>query len=337
VTARQRLTELLGGYRRTALVHLAAELGVADALADGPLSSAELAEVIGAQRTQLHQVLRALAGIGVLSQDEDDRFALTETGELLRADHPQSMRGSAIYFGALSYRAYLGLLNSVRSGQTAFDTVFGIDYYAYLDRDPRLAAYYHQMIALPRGTARLIGSLFDLTACHTIVDVGGGNGSLLAELLSVTPHAKGLVYELALSEPSAMEVLAQWDLGDRCQFVAGDFRVHVPSGGDVYLLSRVLANWPDADAIAILANCRAAMGPEARLLIFEMVMPAPVTDGTFTVEGDLNALAHFGGAVRTEREFEHLLGAAGFRLAEAKPVSPGVDWSLLVCEPEVVS
>ncbi len=337
MTARQRLTELLGGYRRTALVHLAAELGIADALADEPKSSSDLAGIVGAQGTQLHQVLRALAGIGVLSQDEDDRFALTEIGELLRADHPQSMRGSAIYFGALSYRAYLGLLDSVRSGRTAFDTVFGVDYYAYLDRDSRLATYYHQMIALPRGTARLIGSLFDLTPYHTIVDVGGGNGSLLAELLSVTPHAKGMVYELALSEPSALEVLAEWDLGDRCQFAAGDFRVHVPPGGDVYLLSRVLANWPDGDATAILANCRAAMGPDARLLIFEMVMPSPVTDGTFTVEGDLNALAHFGGAVRTRDEFERILGAAGFRLAQVKPVSPGVDWSLLVCEPEVVT
>lgn len=337
MTARQRLTELLGGYRRTALVHLAAELEIAEALAGGPRSSAELADALGAQRNQLHQVLRALAGIGVLSQEDDDRFALTELGELLRADHPQSMHGAAVYFGALSYRAYLGLLDGVRNGQTAFDTVFGIDYYAYLDRDPRLAEYYHQMIALPRGTAQLIGSLFDLAPHHTIVDVGGGNGSLLAELLSVTPHAKGIVYELALSEPSALAVLDEWDLGDRCQFVAGDFRVHVPPGGDVYLLSRVLANWPDRDAIAILANCRSAMGPDARLLIFELLMPSPVTDGTFTVEGDLNALAHFGGAVRTRREFERILGAAGFRLTEVKPVSPGVDWSLLVCEPEVVT
>jgi SAM-dependent methyltransferase len=333
-TPRERLGELLGGYRRTALVYLAAELELAEHLTDGPKSSAELAEAVGAQPDQLHQVLRALAGIGVLTQGNDERFALTEVGELLRDDHPGSMRGSAVYFGALSYRAYAGLLDSVRSGGIAFDRVFGTSYYEHLDRNPRLAGYYHRMIALPRGTGKVLAGLYDLTPHRTIVDVGGGNGSLLAELLSLHPHAKGVVYELGLSAPSAEAVLAEWDLGDRCTFVPGDFRESVPPGGDVYLLSRVLANWPDGDAVRILGNCRAAMLPGARLLIFEMVMPAPVTEGTFTVEGDLNALAHFGGAVRTRREFESILTAAGFRLAELKPVSPGVPWSLLECVAE---
>lgn len=334
--ARTRLTELLGGYRRTALVHLAAELEIADHLAGGPRSSAELAHRVGARPGQLHQVLRALAGIGVLTQLEDERFALTEVGELLRAGTPGSMRGSAIYFGALSYRAYGGLLDSVRSGGIAFDRVFGTSYYDHLDRDPRLAGYYHRMIALPRGAAKVLAGLFDFTPYHVIVDVGGGNGSLLAELLSTQPAAKGVVYDLPLSEPSARAALSERDghgVGDRCTFVPGDFRESVPAGGDIYLLSRVLANWPDAEAVRILRNCRAAMLPGARLLIFEMLMPAPVTEGTFTVEGDLNALAHFGGAVRTRREFERILTPAGFSLAGVIPVGPGIPWSLLECEP----
>jgi SAM-dependent methyltransferase len=330
--ARQRLSELLGGYRRTALVHLAAELRIADHLAAGPVTSAELAETTGAQPEALHQVLRALAGIGVLRHDSDGRFALTETGELLRTEAPGSMHGAAVYFGSLSYRAYTGLLDAVRDGGIAFDRVFGTDYYGHLDRHPTLAGYYHQMIALPRGTAAVLAGLFDFTAYHTIVDVGGGNGSLLAELISLLPHAKGVVYELPLSAPSVADVLAEWELGDRCMFVPGDFRQSVPPDGDVYLLSRVLANWPDAEAVRILANCRAAMLPGARLVIFEMVMPTPVTEGTFTVEGDINALAHFGGAVRSREEFERVLTSAGFSLRSLTPVGPGIPWSLLECE-----
>ncbi|HET9143892.1 methyltransferase [Actinophytocola sp.] len=330
--ARQRLTDLLGGYRRTALVHLAAELSIADHLAGRAATSAELAETVGARPEALHQVLRALAGIGVLRHTGDDRFALTEVGELLRSTAPGSMHGAAVYFGALSYRAYTGLLDAVRHGGVAFERVFGTGYYDHLDQHPRLAGYYHQMIALPRGTGAVLAGLFDFTAYHTIVDVGGGNGSLLAELISLLPHAKGVVYELALSAPSVAEVLSEWELGDRCVFVPGDFRESVPPGGDVYLLSRVLANWADADAVRILANCRAAMLPGARLVIFEMVMPSPVTEGAFPVEGDLNALAHFGGAVRSRAEFDRILTAAGFGLRSLTPVGPGVPWSLIECE-----
>ncbi|MFF5209076.1 methyltransferase [Streptosporangium sp. NPDC000396] len=332
---RARLAEMLGGYRRTALVHLAAELGVPDLLAGGPRSGAELSASTGVRHDRLHQVLRALASLGILGQDTDGRFFLTETGDLLRGDHPETLRGQAVYFGGLSYRAYSGLYDSLVSGGIAFDHVFGTSYYDHLDRHPDLAGHYHRMIALAPGAAQLIQGLFDFTSCRTVVDVGGGNGSLLAEILSLSPATRGIVFDLPLSAEAGRETLADRRIGDRCEVVSGDFRVSVPPGGDVYILSRVLANWPDETAVKILSNCRHAMGAGSTLLVFELLMPERVEDGAFAVDGDINALAHFGGAVRTRAQFERLLTESGFHLDEVREVVPGTHWSLLRCAPEV--
>jgi hypothetical protein len=334
----ERLGELLGGYRRTALVHLAARLALADHLADGPRTSAELAEVIGARPGQLHQIARALVGIGVLCDDnagDEHRFALTEVGELLRGDHPRSQRGAAIYFGGTSYRAYSGLADAISTGGIAFDLVFGMPYYDYLDENPELAEYYHQLIALP-GAGHAINGLFEFSRHHTLVDVGGGSGTLLADILFLNPDLRGILHDLAVSAPMAHELLAERGVADRCAVESGDFRVSVPAGGDVYLLCRVLANWPHDVAVKILTNCRQVMPPGSRLLVFEMVMPERVTEGTFTVEGDLNALAHMGGAVRTWEQFGKLFEDAGLRLERVRRVHPDAHWTLLEATPERV-
>ncbi|MCP2168577.1 acetylserotonin O-methyltransferase [Goodfellowiella coeruleoviolacea] len=326
--ARQRVSQLIEGYRRSALVHTAAQLGIAAHLATGRRGAAELARLTDTHQGPLTQVLRALVGLGVLDQDEDDRFGLTEAGAFLDPAHPQSLHGPAIYFGGLSYQAYAGLTASLRDGGIAFDHVFGMPYYEYLDRDPVLAEHYHRMIALGHGTGALIASLFDFGAARSVVDVGGGNGSLLAEILTHAPHASGVLVELPLTEPSALETLGRVPGGDRCRFVPGDFREHVPEGGDVYLLSRVLANWPDPVAARILANCRAALGGTGTLLVFEMMAPDRVEAGMSVVEGDMNALAHLGGAVRTHTQFRDLLAGAGLRLDRVHRV-PGTFWTLL--------
>ncbi|WP_283134520.1 methyltransferase [Rhizohabitans arisaemae] len=333
---RSRLTEMLGGYRRTAAVYLAAALGIPDLLIDGPRSGLELASLTGVGEERLRQVLRALTALGILGQDPGGRFFLTETGDLLRTDHPESLYGQAIYFGGLSYRAYGGLHESLTGGGVAFDHVFGIGYYEHLDRHPELAGHYHKMIALAPGMAQLIDGLFDFRPYRTIVDVGGGNGSLLTEILTLSPAARGIVFDLPLAADAGRKTVADRGMGDRCDVVSGDFRIAVPPGGDVYLLSRVLANWSDENAVKILSNCRDAMGNDATLLVFELLMPERVAEGAFAVDGDLNALAHFGGAVRTRSRFERLLAEGGFHLAEVREVLPGAHWSLLRCVPEAV-
>lgn len=329
--SRDRLVELIGGYRPTALVHAAADLGLADRLADGPAGTAALAELLDLHEPTLGPLLRALAGLGILYQDDQGRYGLTGTGELLRRDHPHSLHSAAVYFGGMSYRAYAGLGRAARTGDVAFDSEFGTDYYDHLRRHPDLAEHYHRMIALPEGAGEVIARLYDFGGARSIVDVGGGNGSLLAQVLRLAPDAKGLVLDMALCEPMARETFSAQGLADRGRFTAGDFRTAVPAGGDVYLLSRVLANWPAPTATRVLANCRAAMDRDARLLIFEMVMPERAEEGTFAVEGDVNALAHFGGGVRTRREFEDLVGSAGMVLERVRRVDPAAHWSLLEC------
>ncbi|OLR91901.1 methyltransferase [Actinokineospora bangkokensis] len=324
---RQRVSAMIEGYRRSAVVHTAAQLGVPAHLAGTRRPAAELAALTGARPVPLTQLLRALVGYGLLDQDDDERFGLTDAGELLDPAHPHSLHGQALYFGGPSYLAYSGLTAALREGGIAFDHVFGEPYYTHLDRDPVLAEHYHRMIVLPHGTGALIASLTDLSTAREVVDIGGGNGSLLAELLTHLPRATGVLFELPLTEPSAVATLAAVPGGDRCRFVAGDFRAEVPAGGDVHLLFRVLANWPDDVAATILGNCRAALAPGGRLLVFEMAAPDRVEEGQAVVDGDMNALAHLGGAVRTLGGFRGLLERAGFEVTAVKQV-PGTFWTL---------
>ncbi|KOV78042.1 methyltransferase [Nocardia sp. NRRL S-836] len=327
LAARHRLSTMIEGYRASALVHVAAELGIATLLAERPRTAAELAQETRTNPRTLGQVLRALCGLGVLAED-DGALTLTPAGAFLDPRHPMSLHGQAVYFGGPSYLSYSGLVESLREGGIAFDHVFGMPYYSYLDREPAMAEHYHRMIALPAGAATVIGTLFDFTTARQIVDVGGGNGSLLAEILTLAPQARGVLLELPLTEPSALATLATAPGGDRCEFVAGDFREHVPAGGDVYVLSRVLANWADPMCERILGNCRDALRPGGRLLVFEMMMPDQVTEGMRVVDGDMNALAHLGGAVRTRAEFTALLGSAGLKLDRVQQL-PNSQWTLL--------
>lgn len=231
------LRQMIDGYRRSALVHTAAELGLADRLGHGPLDLTELATGIGADPARLRQVLRALVAIGVLRQEAAGRFALTEIGQLLRTGHPRSMHDAAVYFGGLSYLAYAGLPASLSGGGIAFDEVFGTSYFKHLDGDQALAARYHRLVALPPGAGLLLASLFDFTGAGVIVDVGGGTGSVLAEILTVATQADGVLYELPLSRPAAAATFAASPAAARCTFEPGDFLTAVPGGGDVYLLS----------------------------------------------------------------------------------------------------
>ncbi len=329
---RQRVSDMIEGYRRSAVVHAAAQLGVPAHLAGTRRGADELSLLTGARTVPLTQLLRAMVGFELLDQDSDDRFGLTAAGEYLDPAHPLSLHGHAVYFGGPSYLAYSGLTAALRDGGIAFDHVFGEPYYAHLDKDPVLAEHYHRMIALPAGSAALIGSLVNLTGVREIVDVGGGNGSMLAELMTLYPEARGTLFELPLTEPSAVATLATAAGGDRCRFLPGDFREEVPAGGDVYVLSRVLANWPDEVATRILANCAAVLGEHGRVLVFEMAAPDRIEAGMSVVEGDMNALAHLGGAVRTLGQFGALFDAAGLRLCAVRRV-PGTFWTLLEATP----
>jgi hypothetical protein len=237
---------LINGYRGTALVGVAARLRLADHIAGGYQSVTALAAITGTRVDRLRHVVRALSALGLLIEVDGDGLVLTRFGELLRADHPQSLRSSAAYACAVSGPAFDGLLESLSSDQTAFRHRFGTDFYTHLAGQHDVAADFNQMLAVA-GLAEAVADAIDLSGVETIVDVGGGDGGLLAELLRTDGRVHGVLLDLPeiLHDTS---LPADPQLAARYRTQPGDFFEVVPSVGQVYLLARVLANWDEHDA-----------------------------------------------------------------------------------------
>ena len=306
---------MLMGFRGTHLLYVMAELGVADLLAAGPRKSADLAADLAADGDALHRVLRALAQLGVLDQGPDGAFALTPVGDCLRADHPDSLRPTARLWGhEMFQRAWGNLLHTVRTGETAFDSVFGMTAFAYLDANPDAAAIYNQFMANRPAATPAVATAYDFAPFSTIVDVGGGNGSLLAEILGVYPGPRGVIFDLPHSRPDAEEMIRTAGLSDRARFDGDDFFARVTAGADCYVLRHIIHDWDDARAVEILRVCRRAISPGGRLLLIELLLPDDGDPGVETVMLDITMLARIGGRERTESEYRALLDQSGFRL-----------------------
>ena len=324
---------LLMGFRATHLLYVMAELGVADRLAGGPRDSADVAAELDAHPDALHQVLRALAQLGVLAQGQDGRFALTPVGDLLRSGRPDSLRSVARFWGhEMMQRAWGNLLHTVRTGETAFDHVFGVPAFDYLDAHPEAAAVYNAGMAQMRAAATAaVANDYDFAAFGTIVDVGGGNGSTLAAILRAYPGPRGVVADLPHARPAAEELLGEAGLADRASFEAVDFFVAVPAGGDCYLLRQVIHDWDDERAEAILRICRRAVPAHGRLLLVELLLPPEGEPGLEAVMIDVTMLARLGGRERTAAEYRALVERAGFRLEGVIPSPAG--HAILECTP----
>jgi SAM-dependent methyltransferase len=307
------LLEIVRGYRQGQALAVAATLGIADLLADGPRLVDELAEATGTHAPSLLRLLRALASIGVFAEGDGQRFQLTPLAEPLRSDAPRSVRSSLRFLGdSVLFVPWGQLLHSVRTGGPAFDHVFGTGMYAYLAQHPAAAEVFNAgMSGQPRHEAVL--EAYDFGGARVVVDVGGGNGRLIAAILSAHPAQRGILCDLPEVVAEARQRLEREGLADRCQVVGGSFLDWVPVGGDLYLLSDVLHNWDDDRAVTILANCRKAMAEEGRLVIVQQVLP-PGNDDVFGRFADLNMLILLGGRERTADDFRQLLALAGFTL-----------------------
>ena len=278
VSVRVRMGRLADGFLTTQLLYVAARLGVADVLAEGPRTGAELAAAVGADPDLLTRALRGLVLEEVLAE-EGGRFALTELGQCLRADAPRSMRGPVLARGEVYYQAAAGTLAAVRHGGTAFEHVHGDRFFDHLRRHPEQeAAFQASMTARSEQEAADVVAAYDLGGIGRLVDVGGGHGILLGAILRSAPdlHAV-LVDQPAVVEEARRRLIAE-GVADRCRLVPGDFFAEVPAGADAYVLSRVLHDWTDDDARRVLAACRAAMGPGSRLLIVEAILPERAAD-----------------------------------------------------------
>lgn len=314
--ARRKLLGTLSGSVPAQCVYAVARLGVPDLLAAGPRPAAELAARCGADSQVLHRMLRALSSMGLFRQTAPGVFALTSTSELLRSDVPGSLRQTAIMHGEAVHRSFAEIMHTVHTGEPAFGKVHGQPFYDYLAAHPDLAEVFAEAMGsepVPRALAEV-----DLGGVGTIVDVGGGNGGLLAEVLTAHPGMRGMLLELPDAVRAARQRLAEAGVADRVELVEGSFFDSVPAGGDVYVLARVLHNWTDEHAELILRRLAAAMAPGTRLLVFEKLLP-PEPGSAATAMVDLLMLGMLEGRDRTAAEYRELLTKAGFEVTAVHP------------------
>jgi hypothetical protein len=313
-SAADRLARLADGYLVTQLLHVAVVLGVPDALAAGPRGADDLARELGALPDPLRRVLRGLAAEEVLDELPDGRFALTPVGELLRAGVPGSLRGAVVARGGLYHRPAAGLLAAVRDGGTPFELVEGRTFFDALAAAPeRLAAFQASMADRSAREAGAVVAAYDVSGFASVVDVGGGSGTLLRAVLGRAPSADVLLFD----RPA---VVAGSDL----PAAGGDFFTEVPAGADAYLLSRVLHDWDDSDARRVLGVRRTAMRPDSVLLLVEAVLPERAVDDPAAVRMDLHMLLLLHGRERTAAEYAALCDTAGLRLTRDVATDAGV-------------
>jgi hypothetical protein len=324
---------MLDGYLISQLLHLAVQFDLPSRLAGGPRTADELAGDVGVDAGPLRQVLRGLAAEQVLSEDGSGRYGLTALGERLG-----TLAGAITARGGLYYPAVGHLLDALRTRGVAFELAYGAPFFDYLAAHSDLAEAFHRSMAdRARGEAAAVAAAFDYSDCRTVVDVGGGQGILLAQLLDGRPELSGVLADQPSALPGARAYLDAAGVGDRVRDEAIDFFVGVPEGGDVYVLSRVLHDWKDVEAVKILEICRAVMPPAARLVVIDAIVPEVATDAPAAVRMDLYMMVLFGARERTEGELRALLVAAGFRVDGVRPLDPFSGLSMINASPSAAS
>ena len=304
----------------------AVELELPQALAGGPLGSDELAERCGAHRRQLARLMRVLTAFGVFARAGEDRYELTPLGATLLAeeDDGHSLAGMALFAGSPRLLEARGALTeSVRTGASAFRCAHGTDLADAMQRDPELARLWERWAGYSAGVDGQAGPVlagYDFSGLGHVVDVGGRYGGLLAEILVAVPDATGTVFDLPDAEDGARAHLRERGVEARASVVAGSFFDSVPEGGDLYLVSNVLADWDDERAVELLRNCRAAMAAGSRLLVIEPMFPEQVLEASGTSLLDLWMMVHSGG-MRTAEEVSALVRAAGLEVSAVIPTA----------------
>jgi hypothetical protein len=318
VEPRERLLTLVRGYRISQAIYVATRLGVPDLLADGPREIDELAHATGSHPPSLRRVLLVLAGAGVLDEVGPRRFALTPMGVGLRTGVPGSLRPAVLLLLDESHwRPWGHLLHTVRTGETAFHHAHGTGVFDYLAGHPELASVFNAaMTGNSPAHARLVAATYDFSRMSLVVDVGGGHGRLLATILERYPRLRGILFDLPHVIEGARQILNAAGVVDRCELVGGSFFEAVPAGGDAYILRNIIHDWEDDQAVAILTNCRRAMGTGARVLLVERYLATDPHEALPVLHADLEMLVNVGGRERTTDEYATLLARSDLRLVQ---------------------
>jgi cyclopropane fatty-acyl-phospholipid synthase-like methyltransferase len=318
----QQLLGIASGYILSCSLWVAAELDIASHLGDGPKSATELARLTQTNPDILARVLRCLAMTGIFVETAPATFGLTPAAELLRKDAPQSQRDSVIWLSdPFHHRMFGDLLHSAKTGQPAVEHATGKTAFEYFADDEVEGRRFHA--AMTSFSASQISALleaYDFSACKSLIDVGGGHGHLVCEVLGKYPQMKGVVFDMADVLGETRAKIGQRGLGSRCEAAAGNFFQSVPEGFDAYLMKSIIHDWDDEKASVILKNCRRALegNPNGKLLLVEMVRPVG-NEPHFSKILDIEMLIFPGGRERSEEEFKTLLANNGFRLTRILP------------------
>lgn len=311
------MLQMLVGTWVSQAIYAAAKLSVADLLREQPRTIAELAAATGTHEGAIYRVLRALASLGIFEEREEKRFALTPLADCLRSDVPGSLRAFAIMLGEKEHRrAWDDVLYSIKTGNPAFDHVFGVPHFQYFASNPEAARVFNEGMTSRAGTENAaIVEAYDFSKFKTVIDVGGGQGTLLTAIQHATADVRTMLFDL----PHVIAAEKSASAWQGHETASGSFFDSVPQGGDAYVLKKIIHDWDDERAMAILKNCRAAMNDTARLLLIEPVVPSGNT-ASFNKLVDLMMLVWTsGGKERTENEHRKLLAAAGFTKAQFVP------------------
>ena len=309
------MLQLIIGFWVSRAIYVAAKLGLADLVKDSPKTADELARLTGTHSPSLYRALRALASVGVFTDDGRGRFAQTPLSETLRSDTPGSLRALAIVeLGQEHYPAWGNLMHSVKTGEIAFDNLFKQNAWEYYAQNPEDASNFNESM---RGLTEMVNvavlEAYDFSGVDKLVDVAGGTGRLISSILSAHPRMRGVLFDLPHVIAEAGPLLDAAGVRGRCETSTGDFFRSVPEGGDAYVMKWIIHDWDDEKSTVILKNIHRAMDEKGKLLLIEMVVPEG-NQPDLSKFLDLDMMVMTGGRERTEAEFNSLLAASGFKL-----------------------
>jgi len=318
VSLSDRLIAFADGFLISRALYVVAELNIADTLVDGPKTAQEIAEKLTLNRDAVLRLLRMLAGHGVFNQNDDGSFALNDLSKLLTTSHPHSLHGFLLHEDEARWQAYGSMTYTLKTGKPAFNHLFGEGYFDYIARDKKRSEQFDRgMATLSEAENKQIAHAVNFLPYHRIVDVGGGVGGLLAAIMHKNPDIHAVLYELPHLQPLAEKYIFERGLGNRIEIATGSFLETVVSGGDLYILKRILHDWNDEICLKILRNCHKAMDHYARLVVRSFDKSFKANEGKqydISKDIDIIMMVIFGGKERTQKDFEKLFEASGFKL-----------------------
>lgn len=305
--------DLLYGYMIHQCLYATVKLGVPDHLQDGEKNIDELAVLTQAQPDSLYRIMRCLSEYGIFKEIKNKVFSQSDISEKLLSNSKISSRDYLFLCSEILFDASSRLLESVKTGKTAFDCHYGMGFWEYLKNNPEKSALFNNAMQNGSGiTLPAILEAYDFSSFNNIIDVGGGNGQFVIKILQKNSSAKGIIFDLNHVEDSAKKNIEDNKLIHRCQFQSGNFFDKVPENGDIYLLRLILHDWNDKNALSILKKCRKSMSLNAKLIVVERVIRDDENKLNAYL-GDINMLITIGGKERNEDEFKALFKQAGLK------------------------